>query len=283
MNRISFLLDVDPEDKNHIYIDGQPLPGSRWLDWGDFLSSLERGGYWDILTCSCGYATCAGIKSVCVQCGDGVIAWRTYEPWPGASYCFDAQQMKRAVCKALEDLDWLHFFNCDEEECFCPCDKNTSYIPKYIHQARALLRRNKPARKLQSGSLPTLKLLGAICRGDRDAVAYWAGAGADVNHVSLLESYRIAQHSVIQTALTFAPRAERLPIIELLVKHGADVRHAARTCPDLMHDMLATGDLETCLHLSDQLSGTDYAVDFERRYLDSMSGLRMPELSFARR
>ena len=169
----------------------------------------------------------------------------------GQQFCFDEQQLKEAVLSALEDLEWRHFFNCDERDCFCPTAIDGCDIPSYSRRAKELLGGGKSEKSPLRPFDPTTKLLGAICRGDLEAVAYWAGAGADVNHVSVLHRTR---HSVLQTALTFAPKAERLPIIKSLVKHGADVDRAMAACPEMVFDMLVSGDIKIGLYLAGEMS-----------------------------
>lgn len=268
MNQISFPLD--DEEGVHIYVDGKPLPGSGWIHWCNLLSSLERSGYWEILTCSCGYMECGGLLPVGVFCVDGIVAWRTYQPLPGNSFCFDKQQMKEAILAPLENLEWRHFFNCDDRDCSCPSFPNGYDVPGYIREIRERISGGESRGNVLRIFDPTPKLLGAICRGDLEAVDCWVGAGADVNHVSELKSHFSVTQSVLQTALTFAPKAERLPIVKSLVSHGADVRRAMAECPQIMFDTLATGDLEIGLYLADKIS--DFSAEFETLFYAPSGG-----------
>lgn len=272
MNHISFRLEADIGPVNHVLIDGQSLPFSEWLDWHEILDSLEQSGYWEILSCSCGQAACAGLDPVLVFCVDRVIAWHVRERGYTARFCFDARQMKQAVDEALQRLGWLHFLHCDESECHCPSTENTANILKHFREAHGSSV-PKPSKRMQQVDTLTSKLLSAVCRGDLDAVAHWADAGADMNHVSVLESYEVCLHSVLQTALMFAPKAEVLPVITLLVNKGTDVHHAIRACPDFMHDILVMRDVDAWPYLAAQMQDMGSREELERQYLEDRGGI----------
>lgn len=270
MNHISFRLEADVGPVNHILIDGQPLPYSGWLDWYDVLNSLEQSGYYEILSCSCGEAACAGLYPVVVFHVDGMIAWYVNQRGYRERFCFDARQMKQAIQEALEVLDWLHFFHCDENECHCPSTEFTETVLGHYRWKSTLWGWDGSVVGTEEDATPTSKLLAAICRGDLDGVIYWADAGADTNHVSAMWSYGELLHSVLQTALLFAPKAVMLPILKILLSKGADIYHAMRACPEFIRDMLAAGNTDTRLYLAALIHEDASPDEFERRYLDGM-------------
>lgn len=68
-----------------IYADGQPIvdlnAGGYATDWGQLIQSIHGSGEFEIFTCTCGYAGCAGIwEGVQVrQVGPNVI-WHVTQP-----------------------------------------------------------------------------------------------------------------------------------------------------------------------------------------------------------
>ena len=141
--------------------------------------------------------------------------------------------------------------------CHCPSVTEGRDVPLLIREAKERLGGGNSAGNSLVLFDPTAKLLGAICRGDTEAVDYWAGAGADVNHLSDLEEYGPKKKlSVLHTALMFAPKAEKLPIVKLLVEHGADIGTAVVAYPEMMMaDIVTAGDSAVGMYLAGKILG----------------------------
>ncbi len=98
------------------YIDGEQLVGvdqySIDVPFG-LLPSVERNGYWYIVSCSCGDPGCAGIFSgVEVKHREGRITWHLLEPGPMRDFRFDADQYRGEVYRLIENgrmaIHWHH-------------------------------------------------------------------------------------------------------------------------------------------------------------------------------
>lgn len=267
MNQLSFLLDKDVS--HSIYIDGKPLPGSSIVDWYELVTSMENSGYYEFLTCNCGCATCAGLKAVPTFCVDELTVWRTNEAWYGTTYRFATRALQQAVHDALRDLEWVYFLHGDEVYCPCSTDYFGAQIQKTLAQAAEILKRDVSTINPAGCSESTVKLLGAICRGDRDAVTYWVDAGADLNQVIELGLDARLRHSVLETALVFAPEDARLDIVKLLVKRGADVSLALEGCPGLPGSILNTGDPKIVSHLLARFPKTETSCAYLEDALNS--------------
>ena len=98
-------------------IDGKPFHKKYALDMEELALSCRFSGEFEILTCGCGYAGCAGIdEGIHVTHQDGTILWKVRNPvsWPGykdlpknitfTEYLFDKQQYVEAIRSSVEEV-----------------------------------------------------------------------------------------------------------------------------------------------------------------------------------
>ena len=107
-NKAKFLYKI-------IQIDGKPFHKKHALDMEELALSCRFSGEFEILTCGCGNAGCAGIdEGIHVTHKDGTIHWKVRNPvsWPGykdlpkniayTEYLFDKQQYVEAIRSSVE-------------------------------------------------------------------------------------------------------------------------------------------------------------------------------------
>lgn len=94
-----------------LWVDGEPLadPGSFAIDLAAWQRSLRAPGDYFLVTCWCGVAGCAGVRTpVVVRHGPEGIRWRVAEPVAWGELCFEpaacAEALAQGVC---EGLAWL--------------------------------------------------------------------------------------------------------------------------------------------------------------------------------
>ncbi|WP_374972763.1 hypothetical protein [Spongiibacter marinus] len=64
-----------------VWVDGSHMEPAHYVDVAAFASSAQSSGHYDIFTCNCGIAGCAGIyEGVTVELSDDVVRWRFLSP-----------------------------------------------------------------------------------------------------------------------------------------------------------------------------------------------------------
>ena len=97
-----------------ISIDGKPLTDYTYYatDYIALVNSIDRSGEFEIITCWCGSAICAGLRQgVCVSHKENRVIWMINEPPPYRRLMFDAEEYAAAIRalprQANELIRWL--------------------------------------------------------------------------------------------------------------------------------------------------------------------------------
>ncbi len=83
-----------------LLVDGKPLVdfGYYTVDVDALSQSIQVSGTFDILTCDCGVAGCAGLNSgIHIEHEGNQIRWNLTEPLPARSFTFEQGQYQHAV------------------------------------------------------------------------------------------------------------------------------------------------------------------------------------------
>jgi len=105
-NRLEIETQVIPEGGAwaEILIDGEPLAGpGRGVDLYQLTLTLQQGGEYWIITCSCGDTGCAGITQGVDVFRDGQnVHWVIFQPGPVRALVFDGAAYREAIKQGLD-------------------------------------------------------------------------------------------------------------------------------------------------------------------------------------
>lgn len=134
-----------------LVVDGEPIPEKLPVDLHALVRALAGRGRFNVFTCGCGSAACAGVEEgVTVTRRPGRIGWDyrlpqssdgfgSQEAWRSAStrhhHVFDRQQVLAAVHAALLEADRTH----PEEVEYPPYGFERSDIGQLLEKVKKLL------------------------------------------------------------------------------------------------------------------------------------------------
>ena len=120
--------------KLQLLVDGQePYPGT--IDAGNLLRSTIQSDEYDIFTCTCGEAGCAGIWRGVIVVNEGPYTlWKAYFAKGRRIFVFDRSRYRREILlKVKEAVDYV---KCEKAQWIIPYQQGgISYLKEVLHQA----------------------------------------------------------------------------------------------------------------------------------------------------
>ena len=131
--------EINPERAKETYvslklkIDGNE-PYSGTIDPGELIRSTIQGDEYEIFTCSCGVAGCAGIwRGVVVVHQDNLILWKAFFAKGRKVFLFDKEQYKAEILGKCGEA--IQFARSGENRFVIPWEHSFSYLEKSYYMA----------------------------------------------------------------------------------------------------------------------------------------------------
>jgi len=114
-------------------IDGcEPYPGT--IDPGELIRSTVHGDEYEIFTCSCGVAGCAGIwRGVVIVHDSNLVLWKAFYAKGRKVFLFDKEQYKAEILGKCGEA--IQFARSGEERFVIPWEHSFSYLEKSYYRA----------------------------------------------------------------------------------------------------------------------------------------------------
>lgn len=147
--RIENVIDSDCA-KLRLFLDGtEPYAGT--IDAGDLLRSTIRSDEYDIFTCSCGVAGCAGIWRGVVVVNDGPLTlWKAYYAKGRRVFVFDRSQYRDEILLRVKEV--VQFVRGGEGRSVVPYEHGFSYLEKALYEAEEAPEQSKAAANILTWS-----------------------------------------------------------------------------------------------------------------------------------
>jgi hypothetical protein len=128
--------------KLRLFVD-EHEPYSGTIDAGYLLRSTIRSDEYEIFTCSCGVAGCAGIWRGVIVVNEGPYTlWKAYYAKGRKIFVFDRSEYRREILLKVKEA--VEYVRSGKDRCFVPYDHGFEYLEKALYEADESPATSKP-------------------------------------------------------------------------------------------------------------------------------------------